>query len=87
MMQKAKSNLVTHNNNNNNNNKKGKGSCWGVGGAQGTVSFSDLIRSFKRSLLGLRIPVRERVWPRIGTVRWKRPRRMKEWHCVHVVPG
>ena len=57
----------------------GGGGEAGGGGGSSAIS-NDLVRSFNRSLLGSRIPVRERVWPRTGTVRWKRSRRMKKWH-------
>ena len=57
MLQEVKGNLVTHH-------KQTGGGGGGGGGVQGTASFSDSIHSLKRSLLGSRIPVRERVWPR-----------------------
>ena len=78
MLQKAKGNLVTNHKKRKKQERKkkkkktGKGGgegCggWGVGvGAQRTLSFSDLVRSFKRSLLGSRIPVREGFGQRPG---------------------
>ena len=80
MLQKAKCNLVTHHKKRKKKTRKkekkeektGKGGgegCGGLGvgvGAQRTLSFSDLVRSFKRSLLGSRIPVREGFGQRPG---------------------